>query len=170
MKHAIFKYWVLFILLLNGCGYTLVGTGSSLPKHLKTISIPVFTNNSSQPEIHRELTSAIIDSFVTDGRVQVVPNNQSDMVMTGNLFHYELRPVAFSTGDFAEGYIVELGIDVEVIDKLYNKSYLKQHFRTEWNYRASSDLVGTESARLAALNEAYQVLGNRLVSLLINQF
>lgn len=170
MKQVPLKFWILLTLLLNGCGYSLVGTGSSLPDHLKTISIPVFTNNSSQPEIHRELTSAIIDSFVTDGRVKVVPNNQSDMVMTGNLFHYELRTVAFSTGDLASGYIVELGVDVEVVDKMNNKPYLKQNFKTEWNYRANTDLVNTESARLAALNEAYQVLGNRLVSLLINQF
>lgn len=168
MKHIFFKFWIL--LLLSGCGYNLVGTGSTLPEHLKTISIPVFTNNSSQPEIHRELTSAVIDSFVTDGRIKVVKKSQADMVMTGNLFYYDLRTVAFSANDFAEGYIVELGVDVEVMDKVNNIPYLKQHLRTNWNYKATPDIVDTESARLAALNQAYQILGNRLVSLLINQF
>ena len=55
-------------------------------------------------------------------------------------------------------------------DKANNKPYLKQTLRAEWNYKATSDIVGTESARLAALEQAYLVLGNRLVSLLINQF
>ena len=61
-------------------------------------------------------------------------------------------------------------MDVEVIDKVNNKPYLKQNLKTEWNYTATSDIVDTESARLVALEEAYRVLGNRLVSLLVNQF
>jgi outer membrane lipopolysaccharide assembly protein LptE/RlpB len=170
MKKLFLNLWVLLTLLLNGCGYHLIGTGSTLPEHLKTLSIPVFTNSSSQPEIHRELTSAVINSFITDGRVKVVRKGQSDMVMKGNLIHYELKTVSFSSNDFADDYIVVLGVDVEVIDKVKNEPYLKQNLRTEWNYTASTDIVNTESARLAALQEAYRVLGNRLVSLLINQF
>ena len=170
MKQISFKLLIVVTLFLNGCGYHLLGTGSTLPKHLKTIFIPVFTNSSSQPEIHRQLTSAIINSFVTDGRVKVVQKTQADMVMTGDLFYYELKTVSFNSNNFATGYIVKLGINVEVVDKANNKPYLKQTLRAEWNYKATSDIVGTESARLAALEQAYLVLGNRLVSLLINQF
>ena len=170
MKKLSSNLWVLLTILLTGCGYALTGTGSTLPDHLKTLSIPVFTNSSSQPEIHRELTSAIIKAFITDGRVKVVRKVQSDMVMKGNLIHYELKTVSFSSNNFADDYIVVLGVDVEVIDKVNNETYLKQNLRTEWNYTATTDIVDTESARLAALEEAYRVLGNRLVSLLINQF
>jgi hypothetical protein len=157
-------------LLLNGCGYHLVGTGSSLPPHLKTLSIPVFSNSSSEPEIHRELTSNIIDSFITDGRLKIVRKGDSDMVMKGTLYYYDLRAVSFSSSDFVSDYIVELGVDVVVIDKINDQPYIKNKFKTKWDYRATSDIVDTESARLAALEEAYQELGNRLVSLLIDQF
>ena len=170
MKKISFKLLIVFTLFLNGCGYHLMGTGSTLPKHLKTIFIPVFTNSSSQPEIHRQLTSAIINSFVTDGRVKVVQKTQADMVLTGDLFYYELKTVSFNSNNFAAGHIVKLAVNVEVTDKTNNKPYLKQTLRAEWNYKATSDIVGTESARLAALEQAYLVLGNRLVSLLINQF
>ncbi len=170
MKRIPFKLWGLLALLLSGCGYHLVGTSASLPQHLKTLSIPVFTNSSTEPEIHRELTSAIINSYITDGRLKVVRKGQADMVMNGNLFYYELEAVSFSSNDFASDYIVKLGVDIEVIDKVNNKPYLKQKFKTQWDYKASSDIVNTESARSAALEEAYQELGNRLVSLLIDQF
>jgi outer membrane lipopolysaccharide assembly protein LptE/RlpB len=170
MKQICSKLWILITILLSGCGYHLTGTGSTLPDHLKTISIPVFNNSSSQPEIHRQLTSSIINSFITDGRVKVVQNKQADMVMAGTLFHYELKTVSFNSDNFATGYIVKLGVDVEVVDKANNKPYLKQKLRTEWNYKATTDIVDTESARLAALEQAYRVLGNRLVGLLINLF
>jgi outer membrane lipopolysaccharide assembly protein LptE/RlpB len=170
MKKFSLNLWVLLTLLLNGCGYHLTGTGSSLPEHLKTLSIPVFTNSSSQPEIHRELTSSIINAFITDGRVKVVRKGQSDMVLQANLSHYELKTVSFSTNNFADDYIVVLGVDVEVTDRVKNEPFLKETLKTEWNYTATSDIIDTESARLAALEEAYRVLGNRLVSLLVNQF
>jgi hypothetical protein len=167
-----FKFWALlsFTILLNSCGYHLVGTGSSLPPHLKTLSIPVFNNISTEPEIHRELTSNIIDSFITDGRLKVIRKGNSDMVMRGTLYYYDLKAVSFSSSDFASDYIVELGVDVEVIDKINDKLYIKNKFKTKWDYRATSDIIDTESARLAALEEAYKELGNRLVSLLIDQF
>jgi len=160
-----FKFWILFgiALLLNGCGYHLV-------PHLKTLSIPLFTNSSSEPEIHRELTSSIINSFITDGRIKIVRKGNSDMVMKGSLLYYDLSAVAFSSSDFASDYIVKLGVEVEVIDKVNDKSYMKNKFTTKWDYKATSDIVDTESARLAALEEAYKELGNRLVSLLIDQF
>ena len=167
-----FKFWILFgiALLLNGCGYHLVGTGSSLPSHLKTLFIPLFANSSSEPEIHRELTSAIINSFITDGRLKIVRKGNSDMVMKGSLFYYDLRAASFTSSDFASDYIVKLGVEVEVIDKVNDKLYIKNKFPIKWDYRATSDIVDTESARLAALEEAYKELGNRLVSLLIDQF
>ncbi len=170
MRRIPFKFWILLALLLSGCGYHLVGTSSSLPPHLKTLFIPVFTNSSTEPEIHRELTSAIIDSYVTDGRLKVVRKGQADMVMKGNLFYYELEAVSFSSNDFALDYIVKLGVDIEVIDKVDNKPYLKRKFKTKWDYKASDDIVDTESARFTALGKAYNELGNRLVSLLIDQF
>ena len=170
MKKISFKLLIVVTLFLNGRGYHLLGTGSTLPKHLKTIFIPVFTNSSTQPEIHRQLTSSVINSFVTDARVKVVRNSKSDMVLTGDLFYYELKTVSFNSNNFATGHIVKLAVNVEVTDKANNKPYLKQTLRAEWNYKATSDIVGTESARLAALEQAYRVLGNRLVSLLINQF
>ena len=170
MKVLSIKLWLLIVLFLNGCGYHLVGTGSTLPDHLKTLSIPVFTNSSTQPEIHRELTSSIINAFITDGRVKVARKGPPDMVMKGRVTHYELKTVSFNSNNFATGYIVVLGVNVEVIDRIKDESYLKQNLSTEWNYTAGTDIVDIEAARLAALDEAYRVLGNRLVSLLINPF
>ena len=130
----------------------------------------MFTNSSSEPEIHRELTSSIIDSFITDGRLKIVGESKADMVMKGNLYYYNLRPVSFSSSDFASDYKVKLGVEVEVIDKVNDKPYIKNKFTTKWDYKATSDIVDTETARRNALKEAYKDLGNRLVSLPINPF
>ncbi len=170
MKPTPLKLWVLLALLISGCGYHLVGTGTSLPDHLRTLYIPIFKNTSSQPDIHRDLTSSVINSFITDGRVKIAPREKADMELKAELFFYELRAVSFSSNDFVSDYIVELGVNLKVIDNVKGKTYMEDKFNTQWDYKASSDIVDTESARLAALELAYKELGNRLVGLVIDQF
>ena len=170
MKPSPLKLLILISLLLNGCGYHLVGTGTSLPDHLRTLYIPIFKNTSPQPDIHRDLTSSVINSFITDGRVKIAPREKADMELKAELFFYELRAVSFSSNDFVSDYIVELGINLKVIDNVKGKTYMEDKFNTQWDYKATSDIVDTESARLAALEQAYKELGNRLVGLVIDQF
>jgi len=171
MKQHIKKNWLfIFCLLFSGCGYHLVGTGSTLPAHIKSIAIPVFENSSSQPEIHRELTSIILRSFINDGRLKVTNKDDADLVMTGALTYYDTRTASFSSEDLASDIIIELGVDIEVTDQVKNKIFLKQKLKTQWDYKSTSDISDTETARLRALDDAYNELGTRLVSLIIDQF
>ncbi len=171
MKQHIKNIWLLtFCFLFSGCGYQLIGTGNTLPAHLKSISIPVFKNSSSQPEIHRELTSIILRSFINDGRLKVTNKDAADLVMTGTLTYYDLRTASFSSEDFSSDIIIELGVDVEVTDQVKNKIFLKEKLKTQWDYKSTSDIADTETARLRALDDAYNELGTRLVSLIIDQF
>ena len=156
--------------LFSGCGYHLVGTGSSLPPHLKTIFISIFKNTSSQPEIHRELTSAVLESFISDGRLDVVKKNDADLIMDANLTYYKQRNVSFGSQDLVSNIIIELGVQLKVTDQVKNKIFMEKQLQTQWDYKSTSDIATTERARLEALDLGFQDLGRRLVSLLIDQF
>lgn len=158
------------LLFFAGCGYHLVGTGSALPSHIKTVAIPVFENSSGQPDIQREITSAIRLAFINDGRLKVVDEKKANLLLSGDVNYYDIRVVSFDSADSAAEYIVQIGVAIDVHDQVKNKRFMKQKFRTKWDYRASSDVVGTEFARLAALDEAYRELANQLVSIIIEQF
>ena len=160
----------IFCLLISDCGYHLVGTGNTLPPHLKSIAIPVFKNSSSQPEIHRELTSIILRSFINDGRLKVAKKDEADLLMKGALTYYGKRTAAFSSDDLSSDIIIELGVNVEVVDQVKNKIFLKQKLKTQWDFNSTSDISDTETARLRALDDAYNELGTRLVSLIVDQF
>ena len=88
-------YGLAALLFLSACGYHLAGTQNTLPPHLKTVAIPVFKNISTEPEIHRDLTNVIRESFITDGRLKVVDPSKADLVMRGILNYYNLRAVSF---------------------------------------------------------------------------
>jgi len=158
------------LILISACGYRLTGTGTSLPAHLKTIAIPVFSNASSEPDIHRNMTNVIRQSFINDGRLKVVNKNKADLVMKGVLNSYALQAVSFDTSDVALEYYVALGVEIKVNDIVKRKQFLKQNFTTKWDFRTDADVINSEAARQVALDDAYKELGNRLVSIVIDQF
>ena len=163
-------YVLMFALLLSSCGYHLVGYGSALPSHIRTIAIPVFKNASFEPNIHRDATDAVRRAFVSDSRLRVVNTNKADLLMRGTLTDYQLRAVSFSAADAVEEYIVRLGVQVESYDRVKKKIFFKQKFTTQWDYRVTSSVVDSESARFTALKEAYDDLADRLVSTTMEQF
>ena len=160
----------IYCLFFSGCGYRLVGTGSALPPHIKTIHIPVFKNTSSQPEIHRQLTSFVLQSFISDGRLKIANKDDADLIVDATLSYYNLRNVAFSSQDLVSDIIIELEIDLKVTDQVKNEIFIKKKLKQQWDYKSTPDLADTETARLEALDQAYIDFGNRLVSLIIDQF
>ena len=156
--------------LFSGCGYNLVGTGNTLPSHLKTIYISVFQNTSSQPEIHRELTRAVLETFINDGRLKVARKDNANLVMDATLNYYKLRNVSFGSQDLVSSIIIELGVQLKVTDQVKNKIFMEKQLKTQWDYKSTNDIATTERARLEALDLAFQDLGRRLVSLVVDQF
>ena len=163
---------MLLSLTLWGCGYQMAGRGASqLPLHLKTIAIPVFENNSSEPTIQRPFTEALRRAFITDGRLRLVNNKAgADLLVTGTLTKYWIRAVAFDANDVAIEYWVYLETDVLVQDQVENQVYLKQKLKTRWDYQAVNRITTTEASRQEALVQTYRVLSQRLVSLVNDKF
>jgi len=156
--------------LFSGCGYHLVGTGNTLPPHLKTIYISVFKNTSSQPEIHRELTSAVLKSFINDGRLKLAKKDDADLIMDATLTYYQKRNVSFGSQDLVSNIILEFRVQLKVTDQVKNKIFIEKEVKTQWDYKSTNDIATTEKARLKAIDLSFQDLGRRLVSLLVDQF
>lgn len=170
--HKMVWFSLLLSLTLWGCGYQMAGRGTGqLPPHLKTIAIPVFENNSTEPTIHRPFTETLRRAFITDGRLRLVNNKTgADLVMTGTLTKYWIRAVAFNSQDVAIEYWVYLEADVLVRDQIKNKTYLKQHLKTRWDYLPDNSVITSEASRQKALIQTYRVLSQRLVSLVNDKF
>ena len=158
------------VILTAGCGYHLVGYGSSLPAHIKTISIPTFKNSSIEPNIHRDATDSIRRAFISDGRLKLTNARRADLIIKGTLINYQLQPVSFSAQDTVDEYIIRLGVQIEAYDRIKKKILFKQEFNTQWDYRVTSSVIDSESAKNTALIEAYNDLSDRLVSIIIEQF
>ena len=158
------------VFLFSSCGYHLSGYGSSLPPNIRTISIPVFKNSSSEPNIQKDVTDSVRRAFTSDGRLKVADAKKADLIMRGTLTDYQLRAVAFNSEDSVEEYIVRIGVQIIAYNRVKRKIIFEQKFTTQWNYRATSSVVESGLEKLRALREAYDDLADRLVSITIEQF
>ena len=160
----------LFIIPIGCRGYRLVGTGTGITAGASRISIPVFKNNSPEPGIERNLTAKMREAFIQDGRLHVVREQKADLIFTGNINYYELRPVSFDTNDNVIEYWVIMNIDVKVKDTSEDKYLIDKSFRSKWDYKVSSEVLSSERARLDAIDEASRDFAERMVSIIVDGF
>jgi outer membrane lipopolysaccharide assembly protein LptE/RlpB len=86
------------ILLLAGCGYALVGKGSVLPDHIRSVTINAFENRTTRPEIEQRVTEEVARQFSQRGRYRIVSDPQkADAVLDGVIQSLSTRPVQFSS-------------------------------------------------------------------------
>ena len=158
------------VIFLSSCGYKLVGTANKLPKHIRTMAIPVFNNETNQPELHRNLTDAVREAFLNDVRIKIVQARKADLLVKGTLSYYDVRAIAFDQNDVATQYWVKITISLNAFDQVKKKTYLKQKLKTRWDFNVDANVINAEEARLQALKEAYQDLALRMVSLFLDPF
>ncbi|MFV1951473.1 MAG: LPS assembly lipoprotein LptE [Nitrospinota bacterium] len=167
---SIFLPFLILCQSITGCGYHLVGLGSSLPPHIKSIAIPLFSNKSTEPGIERELTGSVREWFITDGRLKVVEEGEADMILKGEINRYSLRPVSFDSQDNVTEYWVEMDISVKLKDVIENKVLIDQVLKSKWDYGVNKELVSTEARRIAAIKDASRDFAQRLISITIEGF
>lgn len=155
-----------------GCGYHLVGTGASnLPGHLKTISIPTFVNKTKEPEIERELTRAVRQTFIRDGRLKVVSAGASaHSILKGEIRDYYLKPISYDASDLVNEYRVLIDIEITFEDLVKKQIILQQNLRADEAYKVTGTISGRETQLRTTRKTAAEEMAERLKSLVLEGF
>ena len=162
---------LLAVILLNGCGYGLVGRGpGGLPAHITSVAIPIFANNTLEPEIEKEITSAVRREFIQDGRLKVVAKAKATALLEGQLESYVLDPVAFDAFDRATQYRVVIGVHVSFKDLVKEKVLLDQKFSAREEFTVASTIVSREAAKVTSRQVAARELAGQLLNLILEGF
>jgi len=95
MRRAWFLMMGLLVLTAvgGGCGYRV---GTLLPEHIKTIAVPVFVNETNEPQFEIQATNAVINQLATDGTLRVVPEGEADVVLSVRLIRYERKAIRYT--------------------------------------------------------------------------
>ena len=161
----------LAIFLFTGCGYHFSGSGARLPEGIRSVSIPIFANQTIQTGIESEVTRALVEKFTSAKQLQVTGQSEADALLSGNVTSFVTSPSAVTLGtQTATEYRATLNVKVTFKRQRDGKVFWKGEM-SEWrNYPVVADLAVTESNKQEAIRQASELLAERLYELLLEDF
>lgn len=153
------------------CSYHLRGTGSSLPAHIKNISIPMFRNLTTRFELDLKLTKSVIDELVSRGKVEVMASLEgADAVLLGEIISFTVNPIAFSGQATADRYNITIVAKIVLRDLINqrtifsNPSYV---YMEEYEVPEGTDF---ESLETEAIDKVAEKFARSLVVTILEGF
>ncbi len=162
MKRSLFALaGISLCLLINGCaGYRL---GSMLPPDIKSVYVPTFVNNTTEPQLEVETTQALVEELQRDGSLRVVNEDQADAILNVTLKKYAIQPVAYrkDSRTSAREYRIVLNAGM-VMTRRSNGSVVVDapNVRGEYVFPVAGDLT---SSKLRGLPDAAADLAHNIV-------
>jgi len=161
-------------MLLSSCGYRFTPVGGIVPEDAKTIAIPAFINGTAEPYVDVEVTKAVVNEFLADGRLKVVSVETADLVLKGKVTKFEMTPSAYTIDNYVQSYTVSIGVNVTVEDvKTHKRIWQEKGVGSVFNagYGVSiGDITATKIAKETALKNASRDVASTLRSRLLEGF
>jgi hypothetical protein len=139
------------MIILQSCSYSF--TGSSVPSHLKTISIPVFSDKSGSGEfdLNRKLTNQLIQKFIDDNTLLVSDRLNSDSFLDGTIIALNDAPNIVSGGEKVTSRRITITVRAVYKDLVKKKQIFEKNFSNYGDYVVGGDIT---SARKLAIESA----------------
>jgi hypothetical protein len=103
-----------FVACLAGCGYSL-GPSNGMAAGARTVAIKPFVNKTHEPRITEFLAMSLRRELQVDGTFRLETAGSPDILLTGEITHYQRSGLSFSTNDILTPQEYQLGLDARVI-------------------------------------------------------
>ncbi len=154
--------------LLTGCGYSFHG---NLPGHIKTVAVPMFKNNTEAAGIENTITSAVISAFSNGGRLRVVPVDQADSILEGEIIGYQIDGAGFDRNANVQAYHLRVVLNVTFRDVRQNKTLWQESGLTQTSdFQVQGQVSDTLAVGRGAASQAAADIGRKIANATIDLF
>lgn len=144
---------------LAGCGYRLRGTGSSLPPGIRTMSVPMFKNQTTRFELDVKLTRAVINELVARGKVSLSADPAAaDAVLEGEITGFTANPIGFSDSNQADKYNITVTAKVTLKERSSGKPLFSNPsfvYQQEYDVPPGSSFESVQTEALDKIAEQF---------------
>ncbi|HOE96794.1 MAG TPA: LPS assembly lipoprotein LptE [Candidatus Sumerlaeota bacterium] len=155
--------WLLALGLLPVAGCERVAPVRTLPSWVRGIYVPMFENETFEPGIEQLATKMTQEEFLRDGRLDVVPERDADLVLKAKITEW-LSKAGGSSGDkITEDEKITMVVNVGLYEPFEDEplAVLKPiRISSKFNIDVRSSDFEPEPDRRRAL---FQALGRRIV-------
>ncbi len=168
MSRAARSWLLLTTLLLAGCAYSFRGT---LPAHIESVAVPVFVNRTQAPAVEHVITRAVVDAFVTSGRLRVARPEEADSILQGEIVGYRIEPLAFDPRANVREYRLWVTLNLQFRDVRKDRMLWRQEgLQEKADFRVPGQVARTISREESAIRQAAVDIGRAVVSLVVDRF
>lgn len=147
-----------FLLFAGACVPHYGFAGGGLPAHIRTLAIVPFDNQTTSPELQRELYDAMRRDFQPRLGVRDAPRDKADALVQGVIHTYDVDiPIGISADPrqaLTSRRLLQIVLDVQIIDQTNNKIlFERKALREEGNYAESNEVAGRRDAIRKIVND-----------------
>lgn len=152
----------------GGCGYSLRG---NLPDHLKTVSVPVFRNRTTEAGAESTITSAVVNAFTSSGRLKVVSLADADSVLDGEITGYQVQSLTYDSKLNLRSYRLTVTMNVRFRDLRRTEMLWQQDgLVEEVSFDVAGQVSDTISREEGAVKQAALEIGRKIVGHAVDRF
>ena len=126
-----------FFLMFSGCG--LYSFSGSIPPHIKSISIPLFVNETAEFGIAEAVTDEVTNVFLEENILKI--SDQGDSILRGTIKRVEDKPYTYSEMEEVLEYRYSVGISVEWFDVREEKALITKNYTSWGAYSLTVDVA-----------------------------
>lgn len=162
-----------FLLSSFACGYRVAGRADRLPPDVRTLAVPIFTNETSRFRIEQRVTAAITREFIERTRFRVTPEpTGADALLKGTIKDVRAGVVAFDlqTGR-ATTLQVQVLADVVLTDlRTHKVLFANANYTFREQYQISQAGAALFEEEQPALDRLARDLARTLVTEILENF
>lgn len=129
------------LFILSSCSYSF--TGASVPPHLRTISIPTFSDRSGSGEfdLADKLTRNVTQKFIEDNTLQVSSQLNADAILEGTVTSLVDAPEVVSGGENITSRRMTVTVRVVYKDLVKRLTIFERNFSNYGDYPVGGDVT-----------------------------
>lgn len=134
------------------CGYRLGPTFEARELPFRTVSVPLFTNDTQETRIENQMTAAFRSRLLEVPAVRLVAAEEADAILRGRISEVRVSPVAVNEDFFAMEYRIEVTLFLLLQERQGGKILARlDSLREETRFYASSDALLAQDNRSEAI-------------------
>ncbi|MFC1559354.1 LptE family protein [Gemmatimonadota bacterium] len=116
-RRTVVRFMIIFLLtMVSSCAYSF---SSGLPPHIKSVAVPLFTNETNEFGIAEEVTDRLVSALVRDGTLRVVADeSEATSVILGTIRVYAEEPFSYNSNEEVDQYIIRITTEVRFHDRV----------------------------------------------------
>lgn len=129
-------------LFTSGCGYQTAGKAVHIPPDVRTISIPMFANQTKNYRIEQIITNDVVHEFSSRTRYHIVssPGDDVDATLQGTVLTSEVAPSTYdSQTGRATTALVTVTASVKLMDRHHKVLFQNDNYTFRDQYELSAD-------------------------------